>query len=276
MFADDTSLHTDDTNVDELSYKMQCTVDELMTWTNLNHMALNAQKTKVMLVTSDQKRPFLPSKLPPIKIKNEIIEEVDSHLTLGVIIQNNLSWSMYLDELTNRISNKVNQLSIIKHFLDRRCRKLYFHAYIQSIIDYASTLWDEAYKIHLQPLTQVYSRAIKQVLMESSSLEPNDYKDIDILPLEQKLLLNKASLLHKIHYKNAPIRLINSFKENENRTYHNELNICSRPRTETYKKSLHFSGGVLWNLLPKSLKDVKDLKIFRLRYKQILFSEINQ
>ena len=44
MFADDTTLHTSKKTIQQLTDQMQQTVNQLITWTHLNHMALNPTK----------------------------------------------------------------------------------------------------------------------------------------------------------------------------------------------------------------------------------------
>ena len=276
MFADDSTLHTCDVDLKIVSQKLQEIINNLQQWTELNHMALNAKKTKAMLVTTDQKRralktKHLPSKLLPLKVKNTVIDEVDSHLILGVTIQNNLSWSIYLGDLTEKISNKVNLLNQIKHFLNLKCKKIFFHAYIQSLINYASTLWDKAPEKDKKPIQDNYERAIRHIL-HKRSLEDQDYKDVDILPFEKNLNLKKAMFVYKILKKDAPVPLQNLFRKNEGRNYHNELEVCSKPRIEDFMKSLQYSGATLWNALPQYLRETTQIENFKRQYKQMLFS----
>ena len=98
MFADDTSLHTSDDDLIPLANKLQLTLNELTLWTKQNHMALNPTKTKCMLITTPQKRATLRNSLPPLSIENNIIEEVNSHTVLGITIQRDLCWTMYIDK----------------------------------------------------------------------------------------------------------------------------------------------------------------------------------
>ena len=88
-----------------------------------------------MSITTRQKRQNISSRMP-LYIGNEKIVEVATHKVLGVTIDNNLSWTTHVNELTN-VSQKLYQLAKIKHFLNAHARKLFFHAHIQPIIDYA-------------------------------------------------------------------------------------------------------------------------------------------
>jgi hypothetical protein len=151
-------------------------------------MAINSKKTKAMLVANCKQRQFLPNKLTPNYIKGDQIEEVDSHVVLGVTIQNNLSWSENLTDLTNEISNKAKQHNLIKPFLDFKTKIVFFHAYIQPAIGYVSTLWDQAASnSDINPINNIYNRAIKHIILKSRNLEKQDYLNVNILPLVVKI-----------------------------------------------------------------------------------------
>ena len=55
LFADDTSLLNHHTNLDALTDSLQHSIDKLIDWTEMNHMALHPDKTKFMLITTRQK-----------------------------------------------------------------------------------------------------------------------------------------------------------------------------------------------------------------------------
>ena len=90
-----------------------------------------------MMITSRQKRQCLNVSMPDIYINNSVVEEVNEHKVLGVIIDNNLSWSSHILSLSKKLSRKTHLFCKIKNFIDLSARKLFFSAYILSLIDYA-------------------------------------------------------------------------------------------------------------------------------------------
>ena len=66
LFADDTSLHNHHTNLDTLMNLLQHSIDSLIDWTEMNHMALYPDKTKFMVITTTQKRQNLLPNLAPL------------------------------------------------------------------------------------------------------------------------------------------------------------------------------------------------------------------
>ena len=91
MFADDTSLSETSANAKELTSNLQISTNQLVEWTKFNHMALSKIKTKCMYITTRQKRDKMTTQFPCLYINKTIIEEVDQHKHLGILIDNNLS-----------------------------------------------------------------------------------------------------------------------------------------------------------------------------------------
>ena len=112
LFADDTTIHSSHSNLNNLLLSLQESINNLLQWTELNHMSLNSYKTKYMTITIRQKRQNISSRMP-LYIGNEKIVEVATHKVLGVSIDNNLSWTNHVNELTKRVSQKLYQLAKI-------------------------------------------------------------------------------------------------------------------------------------------------------------------
>ena len=90
---------------------------------------------------------------------------------MGVTIDNNLSSTSHVNELTKRVSQKLYQLSKIKHILKAH---IFFHAHIESVTDYASTLLDSASTNTSKPTASIHKRAIKLTLLKSRALTAHD------------------------------------------------------------------------------------------------------
>ena len=263
LFADDTTIHSSNSNHVHLSNSLQEDIGRLDAWSLLNHMSLNDKKTKYMIVTTRQKRQNLNGVTHPLFIQNKQIDEVQTHKLLGITLDNNLTWSSHVRTLCKSVSQKLFQLSKIKHFLDLESRKHFYYAHIQSCIDYASTLFDTCSANTLKPLARLHKRAIKVILLKSSSLVPCDYSNLSILPLSDEFKLNKAVLMYRIMDGLAPpIRYTSSI-------------LINKPRIDLVKTSLLYSGGSLWNMIPEPIKYKPSIICFREACKKKLFYEIN-
>ena len=132
---DDTTFHTSSTDLNVDHDTLQNSIHELIKWTEQKHLSLHPGQTKWMLVTMRQKRQNLTDTLPAVRMQNQVVEETISHKTLGVIIDNNLSWSLHIAYFCKVISTKVFQLFKINHFLNHHARKIFVHVHIQACLD---------------------------------------------------------------------------------------------------------------------------------------------
>ena len=271
LFADDTTLHNTHKHANSVCAELQKDLLKLETWAKLNHMALHPQKSKFMLITTRQKRQNINYNLQELFLSGKTLEEVDAHKLLGLTIDKNLSWSSHVSYLTKKLSRKVFQLNRIKHFLDQHTRKLFFHAYIQPDIDYASTCWDLASQNCLKPLQRLYKRSLKVILLQSSSLLSVDYKNLNILPFDLKCRFNKGILMYKIMNHLSPTYLSEKFHI---LTARRKCSIyVPRPRTDLFMSSLSFSGAKLWNELPDCLRQKNSLQSFKTTYHKYLLNQ---
>ena len=117
-----------------------------------------------MTITTWQKQQRIPLSNVSITINKQPIERV-SHMTyLGVIVNNNLSCAYHIKEITAKIAKSTYQLARIKHFIDERCRKTFYHAYIHNKLEYGILLFVGAAAHHLRPLKPLQKRAVKLVV----------------------------------------------------------------------------------------------------------------
>ena len=125
LFADDTTIHSSRSNLNNILLSLQESINNPFQWTKPNHMSLKSYKTRYMTITTRHKRQNISSCML-LYIKNEKIFEVATHKVLRVTSDSNLSWTNHVNELTKRVSQKLYQLSKIKHFLNAHARKLFF------------------------------------------------------------------------------------------------------------------------------------------------------
>ena len=190
----------------------------------------------------------------------QIIKEVDTHRLLGIEVDHNLSWTPHITKLCKKLSQQVYQLFKIKNFLNEHTRKIFLHSYILSSINYGSTIFDSASANSLKPLISVYKRAVKAVILKSSSLQFKDYAKAGVLPLTDMLEENKLMFMHKIIKREIPQGLQTNFSKTPRDA--NKLQIPI-PRIDLYKSSLRYSGSTLWNSLPQNLKTIDSSVTFK-------------
>ena len=76
-----------------------------------------------------------------IMIDNKIIEMVESHKHLGVIIDKHLLWDKQIDVICLNITRRITLLKLLSKYLDKNSMNTYYNSYILPIFDYGCLIW---------------------------------------------------------------------------------------------------------------------------------------
>ena len=91
LYADDTTLYDVQDSMEQIEINLQSALNNLHIWCRGNGMILNSSKTKVMLVTTNQRRLRLANDSLDLKFHNETLNMITNEKILGVFVDNNLS-----------------------------------------------------------------------------------------------------------------------------------------------------------------------------------------
>ena len=100
LYADDTILYDIQNSLKIIEQNLQSALNQLHLWCKSNGMLLNSNKTKVILVTTDQKRQRLNSASLQFNYIDESLNMTSSDKILGVFVDNNLMWSDHVKHIT--------------------------------------------------------------------------------------------------------------------------------------------------------------------------------
>ena len=263
LFADDGTLHTPDMDIDNINFRLQQSVMEVEHWCKNNAMLLNPDKTECMVLATRQKHQLGLSPLN-LLIDGRKINQVQEHRLLGLIVDNQFQWEAHVTYLCKIISRNLFLLKRLKYLTDSNTRKIFFNAHIRSHIDYASTVWDDCSDVRLKRLDSLYRRAAKLVLPDPHLTTAEKMKQLEILPLSTHLHFNKGTLMYKVLNNKLPMYLSTLFTKSVlNDVRSTTRLLLPRPRIDTYKTSLSFSGALLWNSLPANVRAAGTLTSFK-------------
>ena len=97
------------------------------------------EKTKSLTISKKQDANLNPDTY----FKNHKIEEVKTHLYLGLLFSSNLSWNAHISNIEQKARKKLNMLSPLKYKLDRRSLELIFTSFVSSAMYYGIEVWGE-------------------------------------------------------------------------------------------------------------------------------------
>ena len=165
------------------------------------------------------------------------------------------------------MAKSTYQLARIKNFIDERCRKTFYHAYIHNKLEYGILLFvDAAAHQSLQ------KRAVKLVVKNSST---DVFKAACVLPLQYLTDFQRSLLIMKSTNDKVPqyIKALFTLCPNGNNRFRLPL-----PRLDIYKShSISFSAVMSWNSLPINLRSSMrsiSLKNFKSKLGNYLLSKV--
>ena len=98
MYADDTHVTCAGSDLHLIQSSLSHDLEKLSKWLVSNRLALNATKTEFMLIGPRQRLSILSDTLE-LSIGNVPIEQVSSVKSLGIYIDENLTWHSHIDKL---------------------------------------------------------------------------------------------------------------------------------------------------------------------------------
>ena len=134
LYADDTTLYDIQNSVEDIENNLQIALDRLNTWCKCNGMLLNSSKTKIMLVTTNQKRQRLDKEILDLKFNEESLSMISNDKILGVFVDQNLTWSDHIRHLSKKITSSIWLLWKVKKFLSQEHRILFYKLNMIQII----------------------------------------------------------------------------------------------------------------------------------------------
>ena len=269
LYADDTTLYDVQDSMEQIENNLQSALNNLHIWCRGNGIILNSSKTKVMLVTTNQKRQKLINDNLALKFNNESLHTISGDKILGVFVDNNLTWSIHIKHLTKKIASSVWLLSKIKKFLSQDHRIQFYKSYIQPHIDFCNIVWGSSSESNKHKIFKLQKRACK-VILDYNVDDPNSaMNSLKIMSVYDRLYLRKAKFMFKIYNNVAPAYITENF------TLRNKVNtsinlrsssagcfIPPKPRTEYFKHSMRYSGCLVWNSLPEEVKSAQTIDTF--------------
>ena len=214
LYADDTTVCDIQTNMQTLERNLQNSFLLLNKWCRENGMAINTDKTKVMLITSRQKRYNLKNTDLSLNFKGADLKLTSNEKVLGVHIDENLLWNGHFQYISKKISSHLWLLSQIKSFLSKEDKLLFYNAYIRQHIDYCSVIWRNSTNFNIEKVTKIQSRACKIIFGSEYTHLEEARNDLKILSFDESMFLNKAKMMYKI-VKQYCAFIFNRFISNE-------------------------------------------------------------
>ena len=199
-----------------------------------------------------------PNLTQVLKINSTYIKHVESHKFLGVTIDNKLSFSPHISEISNKISKSIGIMFKLSQYLPSQTLLNIYYSLAHSYLMYCNTIWGGTYDTHLQPLFILQKRCLR--IIHKTAFRAHT------LPLFIESRVLQLKDIHNYSLATFTYKNLDLFASNvPSHTYQTRNNsyVTSFQRLRVSQRSIYFSAINFWRELPPQLKDVENLDRFK-------------
>ena len=137
MFADDTQIDTSSNNIDSIANILNEDLINVSDWMKANKLSLNASKTEYMVIGS-HKRLHQTQSDAPITLANNQIKRIKVTKSLGLVIDETLTWDEQVTLITKKVNKGLNVMRRLRDFFDKKVLTTVYQTLVQPYFDYCS------------------------------------------------------------------------------------------------------------------------------------------
>ena len=255
--------------MESINLHISSDVDSVNSWCRENAMIINEAKSKCMMIGTSQRLSKLQSRTLNVNLNDQTLDNVDNEKLLGVHLDSHLQFNKHVDVVCRSITSKIALLKRIKRYLPLSYRTLYYNAYVLPSIDYCLTIWGNTSKTNLERIHKLQKCAARVILdapPDSPSLPL--FNELGWLNVFERVELNKGVLLYKIVNGMCPDYLPEMFTFQTSESYglrsSTQQKLCiPKHKNELFKRSLQYSGAIIWNDIPLQIRTASTLQTFK-------------
>ena len=126
------------------------------------------------------------------------IEQVASHKLFGLIIDEDLTYEINVDELCNKLSKRLGLLRHISPYLKNNQRIIYFNTVVKPLMMYAGSEGRWCHKMLLERVLRTRKRAARIILSAPrTSRTVTLFNNLSCLPFYNEAYINRCALAFK-------------------------------------------------------------------------------
>ena len=291
LYADDTKIWRE-IIISEDHFILQSDIDKLFAWSIRNKMKFHPSKSKVLSITNQRNMLHnLPFTIFQYQLDSTYIDYVSSYVDLGVTVNNKLLWKEQCDKLVCKGNSQLGMLMRTCHFtMNKKQKRTFYLTIVRSIFEHCSIIWRPKSTNQIASFDAIQKKAIKWIngrrFDHYSDLEYfNKQKELNILPIKFKFVLNDLIMYYKIINLLIHIKLPEhfTFVEAEQVRYTRQTaaiinNVdktfikCNiRPTGGRFRDCFFYRTMDLWNRLPSHIRQVTNVSIFKVKLTTFLW-----
>ena len=253
------------TNLSNLANLCNSELKNFYDWATANRLSINSDKTYFMIFT--HRHINWSSTTLTININNSNIEMKDSGKFLGITLDNKLNFRLHIKEISTKISRSIGILYKLRTLVSPSTLRIVYHSLIYSYLNYCIVVWGGTYRSHLNPLEVLQKRALRIMcnVPGRSHTEPL-FKSKNLLKLTDVYHYNLATHMYKNN-------LYSEYTRNHSHNTRNRSNLLpAYHRLTSTQNSFSFNAPNVWNAIPISIRESRNVDIFKNNLKKHFLS----
>ena len=271
MFADDTQIDASSNNIESIANTLNADLANVSDWMKANKLSLNTSKTKYMIISSHKRLHRIES-VPPMILDNTQIKRVKFTNSLGLMIDETLTWDEQVTLITKKVNKGLNVLRRLRDFFDIKILTTVYQTLVQPYFNYCSQVWGGLGTTLCNKPQRLQNRAVRIIKKSGYEIRSKNLLNQFGLPnLEERRNQQLNTLMYKVRHEMAPSTSSMFQKTNEVHEYHTRQAkhdfLAPMPKTNYLKKAFSYRGAVAWNNLPTAIKNSESINIFKAKLK---------
>ena len=160
MYADDSSFFLQGTNIDNIITGINTETENILTWLEVNRLSLNTKKSKWVLFDCAKNRGQVRHDWQ-IKIRGEIINQVENIKFLGIILDERLSWKEHVRYISTKLAKSIGILGKAKKYICKKLLLSLYYSFIYPHLNYVVPVWGNCAQIHLKSVVKMQKKAVR-------------------------------------------------------------------------------------------------------------------
>ena len=278
LFADDTNVFLSGKDPDYLVNQLNIELNKLSVWFRVNKLSLNLKKTKLIVFNPNQKRRSYNFQ---ILINKQHIDQVKETVSLGVIIDENVTWKSEISHVANKVSKSIGMIQKSSFYLSSYSLRVLYFSLVYPYFFYSNIVWASTYKTNLVRLVKLQKRVVR--IIDKSHFNAHSdpiFKKLGILKLHDLNLLQLGQFMFSYQIRTLPPKLVSKFTLNSQiHTYYSRNSHAFRLpfcRTNIKQFSVFYQGPKFYNSLDIDIMNSSSTASFKKALKSSLFNNYSE
>lgn len=267
MYADDTVLFYSDKDPHVLQNNLQKDFNNLATWLTNNELIVNTKKgkTEIMLFGTNKRLSNIGNTTIKINHNENDIGITNTYKYLGLTLTSSLNMTTHLTTSIKKASSRIRILRNMRNYMDSATALIIYQVMIVPILTYCSlTLYGSTPPNLKKRIEKIEDRA-RLVIGGTLGVPTSDNIIKKRLCVFVHKCLHDRKMCSKFNdYFEVRKTIINT------RGNGSKLSI-PKVHLEAARKAVYYQGTIVFNKLPKDIRQEKDFKRFKEKLKNLVF-----